>query len=48
MTSIHEDVCSIPGPTQSVKDLALPRAVCRSQTWLRSSVAVAVGIGWPL
>ena len=27
LTGDHEDVGSIPGPDQSVKDLALPRAV---------------------
>ena len=27
LTSIHKDVCQIPGPTQWVKDPALPQAV---------------------
>ena len=33
----------VSGLGQWVKDLALPRAVCRLQTWLRSHVAVAGG-----
>ena len=37
-TSIHEEMDSIPGPTQVVKDLALQWAVVRSQMWLGSSV----------
>ena len=42
--SIHEDVCSIPGPAQWVKDLI--QHCCelwyRLQTWLGSGVAVTV------
>ena len=41
-TRKHEVVSSIPGLTQWVKDLALHELWCRSQTWLRSDVAVAV------
>ena len=43
-TRTHEVAGSIPGLAQSqwVKDLALRELWCRSQTWLGSSLAVAV------
>ena len=39
---IQEDVGSIPGLAQGVKDLPLHELWCRSQKWLGSGVAVAV------
>ena len=42
LASSHEDLGLILGLTQWVTDLALPDLWCRSQTQLRSDVAVAV------
>ena len=40
--SIREDAGLIPDLAQWVKGLTLPELWCRSQTWLRSGVAMAM------
>ena len=41
-TSMHEETGSTPGLAQWIEDPALLWLQCRSQTWLRSDVAVAM------
>ena len=51
LTGDHEDVGSIPGPDQSVKDLALPRAVVQvtdngSDLALPQAVVQVMDMAW--
>ena len=45
LTSIHEDVGSILASLSGLRIWHCRKLWCRSQTWLRSQVAVAVA--WP-
>ena len=45
LTSIHEDIGSIPSPLSGLRILRCPELLCRSQTWVRSGIAVAEAVG---
>ena len=44
LTSIHEDMCLIPGFTQQVKGQHCHELWCGLQMWLGPGVAVAVAV----